>query len=91
MRVSRALSVLVAIGYIVIASQGGGPLVFQCILFLIFPMALIWFSDEFGGYLGFMRGHAITAETPGCLVAVGGWLLLLLPVIMWLLRRHGGV
>ncbi|MGA1790198.1 MAG: hypothetical protein ACMUIM_01830 [bacterium] len=46
----------------------------------------IWFSDMLGGYTGIGLGHVpITRTTPGCFVAFGGWLLLFLPVIMFLM------
>lgn len=35
-----------------------------------------------GSFTGVIRGQAITTKTPGCLVAFGGWLLLILPVII---------
>lgn len=45
---------------------------------LLFPLALIWFSDLLGGMRG-MVGHCsqITAETPGWMVAGFGWIVLL--------------
>jgi hypothetical protein len=81
---SRILSILIAILYLVYAYHaGGGELVLRVLGYLLLPMACIWFSEEMGSYtgVGFGRG-AITQETPGCLVALVGWLLLLLPLIL---------
>ena len=36
-----------------------------------------------GGYTGVGMGRgAITSTTPGCLIAFGGWLILLLPPVI---------
>lgn len=50
-------------------------------IFLILPLACIWFSEAMGNYIGPTTSVAITERTPGCLVCFGGWLVLLLPVI----------
>lgn len=80
---SRLISIVIAIGYLVAAYFADGwELTWRIGLFLILPLGCIWFSDEMGAYtgVGFGRG-AITSPTPGCLIAFGGWLLLFLPVI----------
>ena len=60
-------------------------------LFLILPLACIWFSDAMGDYTGVGMGRgAITSTTPGCMVAFGGWLLLLLPLILWIVMSLSG-
>ena len=51
---------------------------------LCFPLACIWFGDELGDYVGSLPGPAITKRSPGWLVNAGGWLLLVLPVIVGL-------
>ena len=80
---SRFLSLIVALGYLIAAYFGGGwELVWRAAIFLILPLACIWFGDEMGSYTGIGTGRgAITSTTPGWLVALGGWLLLLMPVI----------
>lgn len=50
---------------------------------LLFPLACIWFGDEMGDYVGSLPGPAITRTTPGWMVELGGWILLLLPVIIF--------
>lgn len=52
--------------------------------FLIFPLACIWFGDAMGGWTGFSRplGPRISQESPGCLVAFIGWILLFLPLLI---------
>ena len=50
------------------------------VMFLTMPLVLIWFPEEMGSYTGIIRGQYIDTETPGCLVSVGGWMLLLLPI-----------
>ena len=83
--VSRILSAAIAVVYLTMACfTGGGEAALKCALFLILPLACIWFSEEMGLFTGVMRGQSITAPTPGWLVAFGGWLLLFLPVIIGL-------
>ncbi|MBN1270334.1 MAG: hypothetical protein JXB04_12155 [Kiritimatiellae bacterium] len=91
---SRSISGIIALVYLAVAYLADGPeLTWRVAIFLVLPLACIWFSDAMGGYtgVGFGRG-AITSTTPGCFVAFGGWLLLLLPVIagliMWI-RGNG--
>jgi len=79
----RLASLVVAAVYFVAAAIcDGGAGVLQCAIALVLPLGCIWFSDELGEYTG-RAGHGmISNATPGPLVAVGGWALLLLPVIM---------
>ena|SRR5215204_936255 len=53
---------------------------------LLFPLACIWFGDELGDYVGMLPGPAISKSTPGWMVRLGGWFLLLMPppVVLWL-------
>jgi len=80
--ISRILSGIVAIIYLAIAYGGGGGAgVIKCAMFLILPLACIWFSEEMGSFTGVMGRSYIDTQSPGCLVAFGGWLVLMLPVI----------
>ena len=78
MKLSRSLSLAVALGYTVIGFHVNGiegAMVFA--LVLLPPLACIWFSDDMGRYMGSNFGDpAINRTTPGCVVAFGGWLLL---------------
>ncbi len=82
--ISKILSGIVAAAYLGIAYHAyGGETAFRAGMFLILPMACIWFSEAMGDYAGgTMRGQYISSSTPGCLVAAGGWLLLMLPAIV---------
>lgn len=58
------------------------------ILSLAFPLACIWFGDDLAEY--FQDGTLfprITTASPGRFVKLGGWILLLLPVLIFLLVR----
>jgi len=89
---SRVLSCIIALVYLVGAYLAAdGETTFKVALFLILPLACIWFSDAMGGYTGVGSGSgAITSTTPGCLVAFGGWLVLFLPVIIGLIAYFSG-
>lgn len=56
----------------------------RMLLFLILPLFCIFYSEEMGGYTG-MSGPIsppITRTTPGCFIALLGWVLLLLPLVI---------
>lgn len=82
---SRALSTSFAVFYLLIAAQSGGlSLVLQATLFLVWPLACIWFPDGMGNLVGVSLGYfrpVITQQTPGDFVAIGGWILLLSPLV----------
>jgi hypothetical protein len=86
---SRTLSLLIAIAYLVIAclSAGSAAKVFASILIfggaLLLPLACIWFADELGEYVGVLPGPAINRKSPAWMVKIAGWVLLLLPAILF--------
>jgi hypothetical protein len=82
---NEILSGLLALIYAIGAFVGGGAEVgLKVLLFLVLPLACIWFGDEMGDYMGTLpiSGGGITNPTPSWLVRAGGWLLLLLPIII---------
>ena len=86
---SRTLSLLVAIVYVVMGclSARSTAKVFASILIfggaLLFPLACIWFADELGEYVGALPGPGIDRRSPAWMVKVGGWILLLLPAVLF--------
>jgi hypothetical protein len=88
----KRLSLVVAIIYFAIAilCKWEANVLLRLFGLLLLPLACIWFADAMGKYTGFspLGQLNITKETPGCLVALVGWILLLLPiwvVIIWAL------
>ena len=80
---NRILSGLVAVLYVVGAYIGSGAeSAWKIAIFVILPLACIWFGDAMGGYIGPTSRGAITSTTPGWLVCIAGWLLLLMPVFV---------
>lgn len=80
---NRLLSGVLAAIYIVMAlCFGSAEAAFKIGLFLILPLACIWFSEPMGGYTGPVWRGVITSPTPAVFVSIGGWLLLLLPLII---------
>ena len=82
---SRTLSGGVALVYLVAAGVAGKPAVFMKVaIFLILPVSCIWFADAIGGYSGLMSfpRPAITRKTPGFAIAIAGWILLLMPLVV---------
>jgi len=81
----RVVSIIISIAYLVVAYFADGIKgLFFVFAFLIFPLACIWFGDEMGEWSGTIK--LLPAKPiPGCFVRLGGWLLLLLPIIMVLI------
>lgn len=87
LNISRALSLVVASIYFGITIYFAQPGTLTGALLklaggLLFPLACIWFGEEMGDYVGSLPGPAITRTSPGWMVELGGWVLLLLPAIM---------
>ena len=79
---NRAASGFLAIAYVVAAFlRRGGETAFMMALFTVFPLACIWFSEAMGGYIG-PATIPITKRSPGQVICVLGWLLLLLPLFI---------
>ena len=80
---NRVLSVGVVAFYVGAGALGGGARgAFLAAAFSILPLACIWFSEAMGGYVGPAWRGAITGPSPGLMVCIAGWLLLLLPAIL---------
>jgi len=86
----RRLSLLVVLMYAAVFFFAAPPRsaaivvvrLFQLTGYFLLPLACIWFGDEMGEYVGTFPGPAINRRTPGWIVKVGGWFLLLLPAII---------
>ncbi len=79
---NRSLSGIVFLIYFVVAyAGGGGGAAFMVMIFCALPMGCIWFGEAMGGYTGQAETIGITAPSPGIIVRILGWLVLLLPVI----------
>ncbi|KPK71976.1 hypothetical protein AMJ87_06100 [candidate division WOR_3 bacterium SM23_60] len=87
---ARTLSLAIALVYLVAALiYGGWELLLIAAIVLIMPMAMIWFGDEIGDYVGGFHRIGkpyITKRSPGSLVSLFGWALLLAPVVIIVLR-----
>jgi hypothetical protein len=77
-------SLIIATFYLAAFSFIIGPEGFvRCLGYLLLPMGSIWFSEAFGRYTGLsgLIGPYITHPTPAVFVAIGGWLLLVAPLV----------
>lgn len=88
MPISRIFSLIVAGVYLVVslvACLGGEQEALKGVVYLlsylVLPIACIWYGDEMGSWTGTMRLHGITSASPGCIVVIMGWILLILPVV----------
>ena len=94
--IGRTLSLIVAAVYLVITAiyaSSQGKLLTDLLIIgaaLLFPLACIWFPDELGEYMGALPGPGITRKSPGWMVRICGWVLLLLPaIVFWFIYREG--
>jgi hypothetical protein len=79
---------LIAVGYIVhayifLGAKSGT----QVLIYMILPISFIWFSDEIGAYSSPYSIRA-TRTTPGPIVALCGWVLLFLPLILVIIGKY---
>jgi hypothetical protein len=83
---NRVLSGLLAVFYIIGASaMGGAEDGFKAFACVILPLACIWFGDAMGSYTGPSGSIWINVPTPGAIVRILGWILLLLPLVFIIL------
>jgi hypothetical protein len=79
---NRLLSGMLALVYVVVSAIiGGAEPAFKMAFATVFPLACIWFADYMGGYVGPTSNMAITKASPGWLVCVLGWVLLVMPLV----------
>lgn len=79
---SRLLSSLLVLSILAVTYflAGDAETVARVLATIILPTACIWYGDELGSLTGFSTGLArpqVTETTPGIVVVIGGWLLLL--------------
>ncbi|HOI56757.1 MAG TPA: hypothetical protein PLP01_16020 [Phycisphaerae bacterium] len=85
MLINRLLSALVAAAYIIAAlADGAGPAALRLLAFLIPVVLLIWYSDELGGLMMHWNVQ-ITSPSPGWMVRLFAWILLLMPAFVALM------
>ncbi len=83
----KVLSGAIALAYICFAYLMADDLhAVYMFLFILTPVACIWFPDSMGSYIGYaMFSIGVTREShPGFVYALG-WLVLLLPVLLSIL------
>lgn len=79
---NRRLSGILAILYVLGGfATGGGEAGFKVLLCVILPLACIWFGDAMGGFTGQSGSIWINAPSPGIIVCILGWVVLLLPIL----------
>jgi uncharacterized membrane protein YoaT (DUF817 family) len=78
-RLNRIVSAIFCLAYVAISySRGNAEFAVRCAVDILFPLVCIWFADEMGAYVGPIGiGETIVYRTPGTMVRIGGWILLL--------------
>ena len=88
--IGKILSLLVSIGYAVLAVKVGGIYGLKCSASLLLPLALIWFPEDIGGLTGYFKSGYVNVQTPAVIVSFIGWFFLVgLPVILYCIKRYG--
>ena len=78
----KVIAILISCFYVVLAYiEGGGELASRVGLFLLLPLGCIFFCEAMGGFTGFMH-VGLAKPSSGCLAALLGWILLLLPLLL---------
>lgn len=90
--ISKLLSIVIALSYTMIAYwQRGQRDAALVIAMCVFPLLLIWFPTALGDHVGFGPSRMATTKTsPGVMVSFMGWILLLLPLIIYGLLHLSG-
>jgi len=82
------LSLVVAIGYAVVAIRQAGVTGLTWCAGLLPPLAFIWFPEAIGNLTGYFRTGYVNVQTPGVIISILGWFFLVgLPVILYLVFR----
>ena len=86
----RITSLVIAAVYLIGALVFGGWDWFLITLaLLVVVLAMIWFGEEMGDYIGGFHRIGkpyITKKSPGSLVSLFGWMFLLLPIVVVLIK-----
>lgn len=86
--IAKIISGLIALAYLIFALFFIGPAsAIKIAGYLVFCLGCIWFSEDVGKFTGFGM-PAVTTSSTGCMVAAGGWLLLILPLIQMLIVSY---
>lgn len=88
--VAKVVGILIAAGYVIATGRMVGcPWAIRLAVYLLFPLALIWFPERIGGAKGYMIHYQwIDEKSPPILVTIMGWFLLVgVPLIVYLRWR----
>jgi hypothetical protein len=86
---SRAISVLIALGYLIfqiLASGGISRWTAGLFSLLLIPLALIWFPDKIGRAANYrINRQTVDRPSPPILISLMGWFfLVVLPVVFFM-------
>ena len=80
----QVLSLMVAAGYLVFAGvTDGGEGLATMLLFVLFPLAGIWFPDVLENCVGGLTRYRITQKSPAVAVSFLSWVILLAPLFAY--------
>jgi hypothetical protein len=81
--IGKILSLLVAIGFAVLAFRAAGLHRVKNSAVLLFPLVMIWLPEEIESLTGYFKSGYVNVQTPAVIVSFIGWFFLVgLPVIL---------
>jgi hypothetical protein len=87
--IGKLLSLVIAIGYAVLAIAVGGMYGLKCSAGLLCPLAFIWFPEEIGSITGYYKTGYVNVQTPAIIISFIGWFILVgLPIILFCVKRY---
>lgn len=94
MKKRKIAALVIAVVYIFLSITQNWLMLGNMLLFLAFSLFFIFFAERAGSFIGMVglggRISRITKESPAELVEYAGWVLLLLPVIIYILTAQMG-
>lgn len=87
---NRLASLIVASGYVVAAyliAGFRGNLFVHCLIAVVIAVPVIWFADVFSDYTGPANWGFVARPTPGIMIAIAGWLILLVVPLVFIVIR----
>jgi len=84
---SKIISIMIAASILISSYFAGISIAHFMLLmiYLFFALSLIWSAESWGSYTGRMAHSTVDSPTPPVLVKLGGWLLLLLPIVQMII------
>lgn len=94
-KISKLSALFVACIYLIGSLYYGGEIFLRTLMYLIWPIAFIFFGEELGSLTGIrfrltLAAPVVTKPTPGIIVVFIGWVMLLIPLAIAMYKFIAG-